>query len=384
MPRLTGLAVVLAAALAVACDNDPPTPETQPRRVEAMPSLAPVAERALPAIVNISVMRESPLDQHPLLDDPELRRHFALPETLPGEELEAVGSGVVVDGQAGHVLTNSHVIEGASQVSVTLSDGSTLEVTKILADPGTDLALLQIALPSGVQIPSIGWGDPSLLQPGDHVVAVGSPFGLDQSVSAGVVSATGRTGLGLQGYENFIQTDASVNPGSSGGALLNLRGELVGINNVILSPSGGSIGISFAIPADTARFVVDQLLATGEVRRGRLGALVRDLSPLLRRDRSLQDAQGVLVVEVAPGSAAATAGLRQGDVISALDGEPVGRAGQLRNQIAFESLGQQVQLTVHRDGERLQLAARIEPAVEETPATLAQAALDNAQGAVPW
>lgn len=396
MARLAGYALVLAALVsAPACGartaqkesaqqlSPPAAVQEAPREVAPMPSLAPVVQRVLPAIVNISVQRTISINDHPLLSDPEFRREFDIPDDLPDQELEAVGSGIVMDARAGLILTNNHVIEDAEKVLVTLSDGAALRTLRVLTDPGTDLAVIEVEVPRGVQLQELTWGDPNQLLPGDYVVAIGSPFGLEQSVSAGVVSALGRSNLGLQGYENFIQTDAPVNPGSSGGALVNLRGELIGINNVILSPGGGNIGISFAIPSDMAQIVMGQLLENGEVRRGHLGATVRDLTPALTITRNTGVERGVLVVEVEPESPAAEVGLRRGDIITALDGEPVAQAGPLRNHIAFEAVGRELELTVHRDGRQFVLSPTVEPQFDASLMESEHAAFQN-QSAVPW
>jgi len=229
-----------------------------------LPSLAPMLERVTPAVVNIHSQQVQRV-RNPLAEDPFLRRFFGIPD-MPQERVrQSLGSGVIVDADSGLVLTNNHVIEGADDISVTLADGRTLVAELVGSDPDTDVALVRVAAENLVALPL---ADSKALRVGDFVVAVGNPFGLGQTVTSGIVSALGRNGLRGLGYQNFIQTDASINPGNSGGALVNLRGELIGINSAIFSPSGGNIGIGFAIPASLANEVMRQLLVYGEVRRG--------------------------------------------------------------------------------------------------------------------
>ncbi|GIX31582.1 MAG: hypothetical protein KatS3mg124_2054 [Porticoccaceae bacterium] len=232
---------------------------------------------------------------------------------------------MIVDAQRGIVLTNHHVIRGADEVQVALADGRTFAARLLGSDPDLDVAVLEIA---PRELTALPLGDSDQLRVGDFVVAIGNPFGLGQTVTTGVVSALGRTGLGIEGYENFIQTDASINPGNSGGALVDLAGRLVGINTAILAPSGGNVGIGFAIPVNMARASMEQILAHGEVRRGRLGVGLQDLSAELREPLGLPETlRGVLVTEVEPGSAAARAGLAPGDLILAVDGRPTPSVG---------------------------------------------------------
>lgn len=322
-----------------------------------LPTLAPLLQEVTPGVVNLATRGRVRLEQNPLFndpffrrffEDPLFRRFFELPEDQPLErETQSVGSGVIVDAERGTVLTNHHVIANADEILVTLKDGRRLKAKLLGSDPATDVAVLEV--PSG-GLTAVRFGDSDALQVGDFVVAIGNPFGLGQTVTSGIVSALGRTGLGIEGYEDFIQTDASINPGNSGGALVDLRGELIGINTAIIGPAGGNIGIGFAIPVNMARRVMEQIIAYGEVRRGELGVVVQDLTPELAEGFRLQVRGGALIAQVAPGSAAEEAGLKVGDVIVALDGEAVRSATQLRNKVGLLRVGQTVRLSLLREG----------------------------------
>ncbi|HEX5515129.1 MAG TPA: trypsin-like peptidase domain-containing protein, partial [Gammaproteobacteria bacterium] len=291
---------------------------------EQAPSLAPMLENVLPAVVSISVKGKVPVEQNPLLQDPFFRRFFGTPDQLPEERaFEAIGSGVIVDAEKGIVVTNAHIVEQADELTVTLGGGQQLPAKKLGADPETDIAVIKVEKSPGVKLKALPWADSTGLRVGDFVVAVGNPFGLEQTATSGIVSALGRTGLGIEGYEDFIQTDASINPGNSGGALVNLRGELVGINTAILAPSGGNIGIGFAIPASMVRGVTQQLVEHGEVRRGQLGVVVQDLTPALAQALGTDVKEGAVVTQVLADSPAAQAGLKVGDVIISVDGQKV-------------------------------------------------------------
>ena len=323
---------------------------------QALPSLAPMVERVNPAVVNISTITQIDVSQHPLLKDPIFRWFFDAPRQHRERESHSLGSGVIVDARRGLVLTNHHVIYKADEIEVTLRDGRKLQAKLVGSDSETDVAVLRISAENLTEIPM---ADSDQLRVGDFVVAIGNPFGLNQSVTSGIVSALGRSGLGIEGYENFIQTDASINPGNSGGPLVNLRGELVGINTAILAPGGGNIGIGFAIPVNMARSVMTQLLAHGEVRRGQFGASTQDLTPELATALGVQQRQGAVVIEVEADSAAARAGLRIGDVILGVNGQPVQNASDVRNQVGLLRIGSRVEMEIIRDSQRKRIVGEV-------------------------
>jgi len=330
----------------------------------AIPTLAPLVRQVTPAVVNISVHGRVRED-NPLYRDPVFREFFDVPRQIE-KEINATGSGVIVDAQRGYVLTNNHVVEGTSTVQITTKEGRQLSAKVIGRDPPTDVAVLQIQNPSGLK--ALSFGDSDALEVGDFVLAIGNPFGLGQTVTSGLVSALGRTGLGKQGYEDFIQTDAAINPGNSGGALVSLRGELIGINSAIISPAGGNVGIGFAIPVNMARRVMEQIVATGRVERGRIGVSLGDLHPSSGKGRT----DGALIAEVAADSPADRAGLRKGDVVIMADDRPIRTAAQLRNKVGLTPIGQAVKLTVQRNGAPMTVAVQIAPALEQSNASAAR------------
>lgn len=286
---------------------------------EPLPSLAPILERVTPSVVNVYTQTRVRI-RSPLLDDPFFRRFFNVPDQPRERVNQSLGSGVIVDSAKGYVLTNNHVIAGADEISITLSDGRNFVAEVIGTDPDTDLAMVRIDADGLMAVPL---ADSSQLRVGDFVIAVGNPFGLGQTVTSGIVSALGRTGFRGLEFQNFIQTDASINPGNSGGALVNLRGELVGINSAIFTPSGGNVGIGFAIPSAMASYVMGQLVEFGEVRRGTFGAYVQDLTPDLASAFGSEGIHGALVAEVLDGMPAQRAGIEPGDVITSVAGFPV-------------------------------------------------------------
>ena len=323
-------------------------------------SLAPMLRAITPGVVNIAV-HSRVREENPLLRDPFFRRFFNLPQHQhPTErETQATGSGVVVDAARGYVLTNAHVVENATTIDVTTKDNRRFRAQLIGRDADTDVAVLRIQASALTAVPI---GDSDRLEVGDFVLAIGNPFGLGQTVTSGIVSALGRSGLGIEGYEDFIQTDASINPGNSGGPLVNLEGQLIGINTAILAPGGGNIGIGFAVPVNMARRVMDQLIRYGEVKRGRIGIAIQDLTPDLAKAMHTTHTTGAVIARVDPGSPAQRAGLRTGDLVVAVDRVPVNSGTQLRNMIGLSRIGKEVALTVDREGSERLVAVRIEQA----------------------
>lgn len=326
------------------------------------PTLSPMIKKVQPAVVNISTFSNHQQRNNPLLNDPFFRHFFNLPpsrgyEQPPTKRQQSAGSGVVVKADQGIVMTNHHVIKGADEVQVSLSDGRTFKADILGEDPELDIAILQIDAEDLVELKI---SNSNALEIGDFVVAVGNPFGLGQTVTTGIVSALGRSGLGIEGYENFIQTDASINPGNSGGALVNLAGELVGINTAIIAPSGGNVGIGFAIPSNMAKASMEQIIKHGEVKRGQLGIGIQDISEDLRNAFDLPNGQeGVLITNVMEDSPAEKARLKAGDIIIAVDDQKTTSTGQLRSQIAMKSIGEKVSLLVIRDGKEKRVKVKV-------------------------
>ena len=326
-----------------------------------MPSLAPMVKRASPSVVNIATrgtIKEKPGQRNPLLDDPFFRRFFDAPQdSKPRErQFQSAGSGVIVDAKNGYIITNHHVVENASEITITLLDNRSFAAKVIGSDEGADIAVLQAQQPNLV---AMALGDSAHLEVGDFVVAIGNPFGLQHTVTAGIVSALGRSGINPEGYEDFIQTDASINPGNSGGALVNLKGELVGINSAILSGSGGNIDIGFAIPVNMVKGVMDQLIKYGQVKRGQLGVNIYNVTPEIAKEYGLTDSSGALVAGVAQGSSAEHAGVKTGDIITSINGLVVKSAGELRNAIGMLRVGDKVEIGLLRDGKPHKVTALI-------------------------
>ena len=326
---------------------------------QALPSLAPMLKQVNPAVVNIATYAKQET-YNPLLNDPFFRYFFNIPENYqqaPEQRQQSAGSGVIVDAKEGIVITNYHVIKGADEVHVSLTDGRTFKARVVGEDPELDVAVLNIKPDNLV---AVQMANSSLLEVGDFVIAIGNPFGLGQTVTTGIVSALGRTGLGIEGYENFIQTDASINPGNSGGALVNLRGELVGINTAIIAPSGGNVGIGFAIPINMVKSSMNQILTHGEVRRGHIGVNIQDITSDLRQAFNLPIGQrGVLVTGVNDKSPAKKAGIKTGDIIVSIDGEGTTSSGQMRSQIGVKGIGDKIQVGIIRDGKHKQFNVQI-------------------------
>ena len=353
---LTVMAICVIASLTGAFATAQTYAEVDARGI---PTIAPLLEDVTQSVVNIAVVSEQPVELNPLFNDPFFRRFFDLPETPediePQQRLSA-GSGVIVDAAKGYVLTNNHVVANGVDIRVTLKDRRVFDAEIVGTDPGTDIALLQIESDNLTALPM---GDSSILEVGDFVVALGNPFGLGQTVTSGIISALDRSGINPQGYEDFIQTDASINPGNSGGALVTLDGKLIGINSAIIAPSGGNVGIGFAVPINMARSIMEQLIEFGEVQRGALGVVVQDVTPDLAEALGLNVQNGAIVSSVEPGSAAEQAGIRMGDVITAVDGRPIMDSSDLRNEIGLRRIGRSVEVALIRNGDEIVFAAEI-------------------------
>ncbi|WP_139556325.1 DegQ family serine endoprotease [Methylotetracoccus oryzae] len=323
---------------------------------QRLPSLAPMLRKTTPAVVNISTRTRIETAEHPLMRDPFFRHFFQMPDAPQQRQSSSLGSGVIVDAARGYILTNNHVIDKAQEITVTLSDGRQLNATLVGTDPESDVAVIKTEPQNLTALPI---ADSDKLEVGDFVVAIGNPFGLGQSVTSGIVSALGRSGLGIEGYEDFIQTDASINPGNSGGALVNLNGELVGINTAIIAPSGGNVGIGFAIPSKMAAQIKDQLIEHGEIRRGLLGISAQDLTPELAQAFALPQNQGAVISSVQAGSPAARAQLEPGDIVLAINGRKVRNSMDVRNAIGLLRVGEKVEVEVIHKGDTVTRSAEI-------------------------
>ena len=375
--RLTLAAASLAAAVLAAPMGFAALPAT-PSTDSPVPSLAPMVKRTSPSVVNIATrgtIKEKPGQRNPLMDDPFFRRFFDTPpDSKPRErQFQSAGSGVIVDAKNGYIITNHHVVENASEITITLLDNRSFTAKVVGSDEGADIAVLQAKQPNLIAMPL---GDSGHLEVGDFVVAIGNPFGLQHTVTAGIVSALGRSGINPEGYEDFIQTDASINPGNSGGALVNLKGELVGINSAILSGSGGNIGIGFAIPVNMVKGVMEQLIKYGPVKRGILGVNIYNVTPEIAKEFGLTESTGALVAGVAPGSSAEHAGIKTGDIITSINSNVMKSASELRNSIGMLRVGDKVEIGLLRDGKPLKVTALI---AERSEAETANA-VDIAQG----
>jgi Do/DeqQ family serine protease len=359
-----GAALTLATTVALTVVA-PSAPAAMPATVgdTPVPSLSPIVKKVSPAVVNIAtrgtIRDRGP--QNPLLDDPFFRRFFDVPpdnKDGPRERpFQSAGSGVIFDAKAGYIVTNAHVVENANEITVTLQDGRDVKAEIVGSDEQSDVAVLKIKADG--PLVQIGLGDSAKVEVGDFVLAIGNPFGLQHTVTSGIISGLSRSGINPDGYEDFIQTDASINPGNSGGALVNLRGELIGINTAILSRSGGNIGIGFAIPVNMAHSVMDQLIKYGSVKRGQLGVSMYTVTPDIAHSLGLANAQGALVSQVVEGSPAEKAGIRTGDVITAVNGQPVKSNSELRNSIGLMRIGDKVEIGLLRDGKPIKVTAVI-------------------------
>jgi serine protease DegQ len=354
------IALLMAAAIgafAMLALEPHVTQATLPVGLDGQPlqTLAPMLERVVPAVVNINSKTRVRV-RNPFMDDPFFRQFFGM-QNAPRERIEqSLGSGVIIDAAKGYVLTNNHVVEGADDVSVTLHDNRTLPGRVIGSDPETDVAVLQIPAENLVALPL---ADSTQVRVGDFVAAVGNPFGLGQTVTHGIISALQRSGLRGVGYQNYIQTDAPINPGNSGGALVNLRGELVGINSAIYTPSGGNVGIGFAIPVNLASDAMRQLIASGHVQHGSLGLQVQTVTPEIARMLQTKVQQGAVVTEVSPKSPAEEAGIVPGDIIVGVDGKQINSDSDLYNVEGISKIGSPLELKLWREGKSMTVRAQL-------------------------
>ena len=335
---------------------------------ESKLTFAPILAKATPAVVNIQVTGERSA-RHPFFNDPSFRRFF------PDRRVSGAGAGVIIDADEGHIVTNHHVIEDADEITVTLQDRRQFEAELLGSDPGTDIALLKI---DAEDLQALALGDSDALAVGDFVIAIGNPYGFDDTVTSGIVSALGRRGFS-DGYEDFIQTDAAINRGNSGGALVDLDGHLIGINSQIISPSRGSVGLGFAVPSNFVKVIAAQLLEFGEARRGQLGVMIGDVRPGDAEALGLDTAAGVVVSEVMEDSAAEEAGIEPGDVIVSLNGEDVEDANDLRARVGVAQVGKQVQIGIVRDGRNQTLEATIGEMSQDGPVTFESPLLAGAK-----
>jgi serine protease DegS len=368
------VAGVVAAYLAVTLFTSTPQPPTPTPRTssslihkEGPVSYASAVQQAAPAVVNIFTAKLTVQKNNSLFNDPIFQRFFGDRfQSQPRKKLQtSLGSGVIISNK-GYILTNHHVIADADEIRIVLANGVTLEATVAGVDPDTDLAVLKT---DTQDLPTITIGDSQGLQVGDVVLAIGNPFGVGQTVTMGIVSATGRDQLGINTFENFIQTDAAINPGNSGGALINAYGELVGINTAIFSKSGGSQGIGFAIPVTLAKGVMDQILKKGRVVRGWLGIAGQDITPALAESFELKESRGVLVSGVLDGGPADKAGIQPGDVIAKIDNKILTRSHDILNIIAAVAPGDSVRIQGWRDSEPFDISVEVSerPRIQERP-----------------
>lgn len=368
---LSGLAlsVFLGATSLPAFATLPPAVNGQ-----ALPSLAPMVKQITPAVVSIAV-EGTQKSRQPQLQIPESFRFFFGPDfpgTAPSGEqpFRGLGSGVIIDANKGYVVTNNHVVNGADTILIQLSDGRELKAELIGSDKMSDIALLK--LEKADNLTAIKIADSDRLQVGDFTVAIGNPFGLGQTVTSGIVSALGRSGLNVENLENFIQTDAAINSGNSGGALVNLNGELIGINTAIMGPNGGNVGIGFAIPSNMVKNLTSQIIEFGEVKRGVLGVQGGELTSELADTFGYKTNHGAFVNQVMPDSAASEAGLKAGDIIVSVNGKPIQTFGELRAKIATIGAGKSVNLGIVRDGKEKSVKVTLKSAndIKTAAATL--------------
>ncbi|MEQ5519072.1 Do family serine endopeptidase [Providencia rettgeri] len=380
---LTAVAMSLGLSLAaIPAVSSAALPATLPATAQSqnMPSLAPMLEKVLPAVVNIHVSGTRVQNQQ----IPEELKFFFGPNVPQQQQsvrpFEGLGSGVIIDAQQGYILTNNHVVDGADKIQIQLNDGREIAVNLIGKDPQTDIALLKISNAKDIKnLTAVSIADSDKLRVGDFAVAVGNPFGLGQTATSGIISALGRSGLNLEGLENFIQTDASINRGNSGGALVNLNGELIGINTAILAPGGGNIGIGFAIPSNMAKNLSEQLIKHGEVKRGILGIKGTEMNSDIAKAFNIDAQRGAFVSEVLPKSSAAKAGIKSGDVLVSVDGKRINSFAELRAKIGTSQIGKEITIGLIRSGKPMEVKVVLEN--DEGSATKAEKLSESLLGA---
>lgn len=358
MKKIVSYATLCAAILASSLSISLPAQAALPLNEDGIPTLAPMLEQTSPAVVSIAVEGRHKTTQR----IPDLFRYFYGPnaprEQVQEQPFRGLGSGVIIDAKEGYIVTNAHVVDNADEIIVSLGDGRDVEAKKIGEDKDSDIALLQVDPENLSDIPL---ADSDKLRVGDFVVAIGNPFGIGKTVTSGIVSALGRsTAMGINAYEDYIQTDAAINRGNSGGALVNLKGELVGINTAIVGPNGGNVGIGFAIPANMMKSLVDQIVKYGEVRRGLLGITGQNVDSGLAEAMDLDVNQGAFVREVSEDSAASKGGIQPGDIIVAINGKDVDSFNELRAKIGSLGAGAKVELGVIRDGKHKDIEVVLE------------------------
>lgn len=363
--RAMALALTLSSALlstTVSAQTSSAIIDAVGASTQGRATLAPMLQKVLPSVVNIVIKGKKEI-AGPSFNIPEEFR-FMFPELMTPQQREfrALGSGVIIDSKKGYIVTNFHVVDGADEIRVALSDGREYDAKKIGEDPHTDLALLE--LKEFDNLTALEFADSDTLQVGDFTVAVGNPFGLGQTVTSGIVSALGRSGLNIENIENFIQTDAAINSGNSGGALVDLDGKLIGINTAILGPNGGNIGIGFAIPSNMVKTIVDQIKNYGEVRRGQLGITGTELTSDLAKNFGFNQNSGAFVNEVVKDGAADKAGIKPGDIITSVNGKRISSFGELRAKVATQPAGTTLTLGIFRDGKDIKIDVKLTQAQE--------------------
>lgn len=379
MKKKAPLLLTLAISLGLGFSAVTPATAGLPAQVQGQPllSLAPMLAKTLPAVVSVQVSGTTTDDQDQQIPEPLKRFLGQMPNNSQPTPFQGLGSGVIIDAAKGYILTNNHVINGANKITVQLGDGKEYPAKLIGQDTQTDIALIQVS--GAKNLTQIPVADSDALQVGDFAVAIGNPYGLGQTATSGIISALGRSGLNIEGLENFIQTDAAINRGNSGGALVNLNGQLIGINTAILAANGGNIGIGFAIPANMALNLAHQLIAHGKVNRGQLGLKGTEMSSDMAKAFHVDVQRGAFVAEVLPGSAAAKAGIKAGDIITTLNGKKISSFAELRVKVGTSAPGDKVQLGLLRDGKSQTVKVTLEQSSAPTaPATINLPALQGA------